>query len=357
MTRRPERRRVLFYGGCHAGALQRIFRKYGTESEVDYDLLVNFKIIPSGKPFPLERLASYAAVVMSPVLNKPGYNTDMVLEACGAAGVPAVVYPWIEWRGYHPYAVKRPFMGGTHWVHRIPLEPGQETGPAFEQALALAMSDRGAVHDLLERTTQALRHNETRGACTLTLSEFILDNYRRQRLFLTPDHAAKPLYRYLVAEVSRQIGIGIAPEFYASNDEPQAGKLTPILPAVAQALDLDFMDPEFRTTEGLLAGRTVHGSEYLELLGGSLAGMGLWQAKGRTRLKRRPVASAALGADEWVELQAGDTLQAATVLKQDGHLEVRPVWAHRRGSGRLRLPAWDSAFLFTQHWAPLSEEG
>ena len=355
MTQSADRRRVLFYGGCHAQTLQRIFREYGTEPGMEYDLVVNFQIIAAGKPFPMHRIPRCRAVVMSPVLNKPGYNTDRILEACRAAGVQTVVYPWIEWHGYHPYAVKRIFMGGKHWVHRIPAAPGLQAGEDFERALSLALSDHQQVQDLLQRTTQALRQNEARGGCTVPLSEFILDNHRTQRLFLTPDHAAQPLYRHLVAEVSRQIGIGIHPDYYASALEPQRGKQMPILPEVAQALKLNFMDGDFITTEGLLAGRTVHRSEYLELLGGALLGRGLWRASTGTRLKRRPVLSAALAPDECVELCEGDLLHVAHPATADGHLQVRPVWAHRPGSGRVSLPAWDSGYLYAQHWAPLAE--
>ena len=65
--------------------------------------------------------------------------------------------------------------------------------------------------------------------------------------------------------------------------------------------------------------------------------------------------SAALAPDECVELCEGDLLHVAHPATADGHLQVRPVWAHRPGSGRVSLPAWDSGYLYAQHWAPLAE--
>src|SRR4051812_46543726 len=90
-------RRILFYGGCHAGSLAQIFRQFSLDNTVYFDSITNFEIIANKIKFPYEDIGRWSAVVFSPITSYPGYETVRLLEACKQAGVLAVSYPWLEW--------------------------------------------------------------------------------------------------------------------------------------------------------------------------------------------------------------------------------------------------------------------
>ena len=50
--------RILTYGGCHADVLARLITEHAEEPAIQMEVLINFELIRSGKPFVFERLGS-----------------------------------------------------------------------------------------------------------------------------------------------------------------------------------------------------------------------------------------------------------------------------------------------------------
>src|SRR4051794_36823300 len=93
--------RILAYGGCHAAILQRVLAKYGP-SDLDVQLIRNYDVIASGKPFPLGSVDESDMVIFNPILNRPEYDTKLLEARCDERGIPYFKYTWMQWNGYYP---------------------------------------------------------------------------------------------------------------------------------------------------------------------------------------------------------------------------------------------------------------
>lgn len=67
------------------------------------------------------------------------------------------------------------------------------------------LADR--VQSDLEQTTAKLRERDISGEADIPVADFILENYRDQRLFLTPVHPSNVLYRYVFERLRALTGI------------------------------------------------------------------------------------------------------------------------------------------------------
>lgn len=91
-----------------------------------------------------------------------------------------------------------------------------------------------------------------------------MDNYRKSRLFLTPDHASTTLYQHIARQIADAVGVKIDECFFWRRREVQYGVQLPILPSVARALDLEFCDGDFYD-ELAFGPRLFRLTEYLKL--------------------------------------------------------------------------------------------
>lgn len=344
---------MLFYGGCHAQVLQRVFRDHGTVPDARYDCVVNFRLIGAGRPFPLAQALACDAVVLSPILSQKDYLTADLVPRLREGGVRVVTYPWLQWQGYFPLVRKAPFLGLECWHHaRLPPEVWAAPPDEWPSRAMAHLADPALLEENLARTTQALQRSETQGGCDVRVSEHILAHYRSRRLFMTPDHPSKALYEVVVRAVSAALGIGIHEDWYASAAEPQDEHRTPIPRTVSDALSLTFHDGDFFARPSPVA-RRLPQSGYWHLLQGTLAGGTLWQAQEKTWLKRRPVGGAKLGDDERQPVAAGQVVMLVDGRLAQGHHIGRLHWHAEPGGARHAVPPWPETCLNTKHWAPL----
>jgi hypothetical protein len=232
--------RVLFYGGCHALALETLFRASAAGSH-RFSSLQNFELINSGTPFPYERLTSCDAVVYSPVRNKDQWNTSHLQERCDALGIPTVRFPWLQWNGYFPdvtHLDRAPHIWG---YQRLIDLAGQ--GAGFPELLAEARQGFDPV-GYARYAFDRLEENES--DVDIPISGFIRRAYREQRLFLTPNHPALPLYLYVQKQVAHRLGIQL--KWFVRHEELHPDAFL-ILPTAAHALGLRFAGDEYRPAE------------------------------------------------------------------------------------------------------------
>ena len=240
--------KLLVYGGCHALIIKRMIDELGPDGRHEVDLLINFELVGSGKPFPYETLKSYDAVVYSPVENKGTYNTVHLDEACAAAGVQAVRFPWLEWHGYAPGADKDVFWSHRGWFFPglIELAARQPSFDAFARAVRQDFPGDEGIASSFAYTTAKLTQQEERVGCEIRVSDFILDGFRDRRMFLIPDHPSLHLYRHVFEQMERLLGASLIASWPADLPEPQPEARTPILPRVAAAARLAFQDTTWR---------------------------------------------------------------------------------------------------------------
>lgn len=236
--------RVLFYGGCHADVLHKIFSRFCLNEDFSSSLLVNFVTISEGGDFPYDRLDQHDVVVFNPIMNKGKFNTSHLIEACRARGVKTVSYPWLQWNGYFPGSRRLP---GIDWVYPELIERRGEHAD-FATFKDWALGDwltPEIIEENIATTTRILREHERDAACDIRISDFILSNYKARRLFVTPDHPAADLYKYVAHEIAARLNVKLDKDFDALFSEFQQEHYLPVMPQVARTLELSFPASEY----------------------------------------------------------------------------------------------------------------
>lgn len=338
--------KVLFYGGCHAAALSRVFGRYSNSLE-RVDHLFNFDLIRKQAAVPYDYICSFDRVIFSPIRNKGDYNTSYLECFLKSQGIPFLKYPWLQWEGYFPGTVRSPYSWFVGWWPSS-LESLVEKCNSKQEFLdsvysGLALLD--SISSNFERTTARLIAGER--DCDIKISDMILSNYQSKRLFLTNDHAGLELYKYIVAEIAGWLCAFVDPAFYNSNTEVQRGIQLPILPSVSKALGIQFPGGDF-LNKYMIGDGILSMTEYLGLI---------WSA--------RSVFVAFSTCDTRIyslspNMQKGQAFQVrngAQVLLMDtgagrvGNHHNYKLVAFRRGSTKvLDKLAYSEVLLYKSHW-------
>ncbi len=265
-------RKILLYGGCHALVL-RDYLNAVFGDRFDCALIVNFELIASRAPFPYASLAAYDAVLFSPIENTAGYETNELVAACKRHGIPAIGFPWLEWHGYFPGAVKGRFRGHFRWhypelLDRAAVHHGSLDD--FCEAVIDGFPDDAAIDAASELSMAHVRAAEVRNDIAPVLSTAIARDFREHRLFLVPDHPGRRLYIELLGSLLPRLGVEVEEaqaRFLAPPPiEPQWRWRMPIFPRVARRLALAFADTGWVDDDihpGLLLGLRDYLAQYL----------------------------------------------------------------------------------------------
>jgi hypothetical protein len=246
--------KILFYGGCHGSALRRIAEQFDTGAH-QLDHLTNFVMIQRGEPFPYDYAAGFDLIIFSPILKKGDWNTDRLEAFCETRKIAFIKYPWIEWSGYFPGMEKMDFGWHSEWWN-MALRNEAARFERFDQFYEAVLDG-----DILAEEARANRTFTTdylRGFEVNThvgIVDFLEENHQRERLMLTPDHAATSVYKHVYRQIEAMAGRIVDPGFYHTAFEIQAGMEAPIIPSVARALGLQFAGSDYRNT--LFAGNAL----------------------------------------------------------------------------------------------------
>ncbi|GJE61746.1 WcbI family polysaccharide biosynthesis putative acetyltransferase [Methylobacterium trifolii] len=247
--------RLLVYGGCHALIIKRLIDELGPQGRHEVDLLINFQVVASGKPFPYERLRDYDAVIYSPIQNKGDYNTVFLDAACAEAGVSTIRFPWLEWHGHAPGADKGRFWGHHGWYFPDLIDLSRQFWDldAFSRHARAEFPSEDGIRQVFAYSTRKLIAQEEHFDCEVRVSDFILDGFRDRRMFLIPDHPTLLLYRHVVEAIERLVGTRLVASWPTDLPELQPEERTPILPRVAAETGLTFSDGSWRSETQPLA--------------------------------------------------------------------------------------------------------
>ncbi|WP_331327169.1 WcbI family polysaccharide biosynthesis putative acetyltransferase [Methylobacterium fujisawaense] len=241
--------RLLIYGGCHALILKRLIDELGPAHLHQVDLLINFQLVASGEQFPYERLKDYDVIIYSPIQNKGIYNTTFLDEACAAANVQAIRFPWLEWHGYATGADKAQFWGHHSWYYPDLIAIGRQFDnlQSYIAHVRDAFPPRDYVTQAMAFTTRRLVEQELAFECQVRVSTFINDNFRERRLFLIPDHPTNVLYKNVVDQIEDLLDTRLIESWPSDLPELQPEERTPILPRIVAETGLSFSDSTWRS--------------------------------------------------------------------------------------------------------------
>jgi len=338
--------KILFYGGCHAAALARIFKRYNSNA-TQIDHLTNFVLIRNQTPVPYDYIKKFDCVIFSPILNKKQWNTSFLEEFCSKEKILYLKFPWLQWNGYFPGVSKSTlswYPGG--WIHSSLCESasGFNNFEDFRQSVFHGDSLRDITLSNLEATTLELKKRESLGNVDIHISDFIINNFRDSRLFLIPDHATTVLYKFIIPQITEKVGIKIDESFFYTNTEIQSGVQIPILPAVARILELKFKVGDFEHHDYFK--NTVFSlTEYLKMCYYSQSIIQI-ESKQRTLLKISPIADTLLRDNDFLAV-ASKKKFLARQLSSEGdndhtHIEIL-------GSENINLNL-SSAYIAKADW-------
>jgi hypothetical protein len=258
--------KILFYGGCHASALARVFRRHGRNVTL-VEHLTNFMLIRKQQPVPYDYISRFDWVVFSPIMNKAQWNTSHLEEFCRTKNIRYLKYPWLQWNGYFPGVVRSDTPWYAGWIHGklVQQAPDFTDFETFREYVVHGDALASDAKANIQTTTRELRNRETAACVDFPIADFIEQNYRYRRLFLIPDHPSSELYKYLVPLMAERMGVSIDESFALSDAQVQDGVQMPILPGVARSLKLNFGGTDFSHME--FFGRSLFTlTEYLKLI-------------------------------------------------------------------------------------------
>jgi hypothetical protein len=234
--------KVLFYGGCHANILNRIFTTYCAHPDFSGRLITNYELIESGEKFPYAEIQDYDAVVFSPILNKGEYNTSNLLDFCRNHDLKTVSYTWLQWNGYHPKTDKLP---DVEWIYSE-FVTRRKDFQSFESFANWALDAFVSEQDILDNkiySTNRLKENEASAEVEIRLSEIVERYHRTNLLFVAPDHPTTFVYKIVASKIAQRLGIELQQAFFDLEDEFHDEQILAVLPRVEQSLSLAFDSP------------------------------------------------------------------------------------------------------------------
>lgn len=347
----PVPKRILFYGACHANALARIFETFCTDFSYSFDTVTNYEIIHRDIPFPYESVANWDVIVFSPILRRKGYETSRLIEACIKNNVKYVCYPYLEWRGYFPYIKDGYFVNAPSWYYpsSIVLARNINDFNNYMQEFNRPFKEDNFLFENLESTTEILRNHEKMGQCDVTISDFIVEEFRNKRLFLIPSHPSQALWIEVVKRLNQLLKLPLDPAYLYSAAEPQDGVKVPIHPDVSERLGLRFQDADFQNKASHFGSRTIPWSDYMRLAYGFGRDSTMRQSISPTAIKRFLQSANTLSIDDCIKVPNNTILQArATPAEDPSHLKLDITWAEPKI--RHQVMGWDNVYIFKPHW-------
>lgn len=235
--------KIAFYGGCHSEIICRIFVKFSKLKEKDCKYFKNYELIAEGFPINSKTFEQFDTIVMSPIFNHGEYNTDILVEDLKRNGKKVVIYPWLQWNGYFPNITPRAkCYGSSRWRY----EPLNQAAIDCPEITHLSNVFNETMHwqnaiDNSELSLGHLRHFEELGNADIRISQYIVENYKKVRLFCTPDHPSNILYAEVAKRIAALIGVDLDIEALDAEDYPFQPELNlPISPAVKEIMGLEF---------------------------------------------------------------------------------------------------------------------
>ncbi|WP_276121285.1 hypothetical protein [Pararhizobium qamdonense] len=302
--------KILFYGGCHAAVLKRIFEQWAGGLHA-YELLTNYEMIAAGSPFPYDHVSSFDVIIFSPITNKDEYNTENLVQFCREKRIDTVSFPWLQWNGYFPSAEKRNLFSRNYWY--IPA------------SMSIDNNSKSLVLDKMAITTERLIEHERSCNTDVRVSAFIAEYYKEVPLFLTPDHPTNILYRFVAREISKRLEIPLKHDFFRYSPPFQPEIELPITQFVADALQLKFQSPVYKLQVDHLQFSLIE-AEYGDFSRYTDADLAIFSARRTTKVWR----SLETVDDDIKDIEACESFIGAIVGKD----ENREVYSVRVISGR-----------------------
>lgn len=240
---------IVFYGNCQAMILRDIIQTELPDIQCHY--ICNYEYICSGKALPHDVLEKADVFVYQPLCNHGTYDTGHVIDHCLSKTCKTISFHYNYFLGYFPdnftnernEATKTEeypfgmFPYGLQEISKL-AEAGVSISNIIERALTHDFLSETVIREKLDYSIQTMRRYKV----DVDVTDFILKNYARIRLFYTVNHLTNVLLEELVNGVLVRI-LGESKHTHVKvSDMPEfmAWQICPIYPCVKRTLNISF---------------------------------------------------------------------------------------------------------------------
>ena len=202
--------KLVIYGGCHSNHIASFIERLA-QNDIEIETIINFQLIQSGAAFPLASIESADGFICSPVNNKPGYNTNKIIEYCIQKGVKFYIYPWLRFDGYFPL-IKRVMSGWRYMLITKQIDHlfDEEDLDSQRQKISHFLNDKltsDYIQSHFNESLNELVRREKAAKSDFNLSSIIQNSSSGKPLFFTPEHASNVVYEQIALSIINKFGL------------------------------------------------------------------------------------------------------------------------------------------------------
>jgi len=200
---------IVFLGSCQSDILGREFAKIFKEKEIIS--IVNWDKILKNLPVP-DELWETDVLIYQPYLGKNDFNTDDICKKLLSINpnVKLISFPYCDFNLYTP----------THKRHPKDIVTKKYPFTKFEE-IPSCLIDCQSVEEMVKKLdeeslpfnfkaieeNQFLKLRERDDRCSIKITDFIKENWKKERLFYTRNHPTNTLMLYIAREISKLLNL------------------------------------------------------------------------------------------------------------------------------------------------------
>lgn len=242
---------IIFYGNCQAMVLKDIIQSSLGTKDYEYHYICNYEYISSKRKLPADILGKATWFVYQPLINHYEYDTDHVIQHMIPTSCKTISFHYNFFLGYFPDHFANSNNEKTkdrdYPYGRFPygmkvlsdLADSKQYTDVSEIIKHVSSPDLLSYQEIMEHLSRSINHMQQH-TVDVDLTPFIMENYRKIRLFHTVNHMTNALLQKLAAEVITKLGHANVVVDLSKKQEIMGWQIWPIYPSVVRQLGLEF---------------------------------------------------------------------------------------------------------------------
>lgn len=246
---------ITFYGNCQCMILSNIFS--GVLRGVNVRYVSNFQLIQKRVDEPPPIFIDTDILIYQPLQNHGKLDTKYIIENIIPKTCKTISFPYVYFLGYFPDFLQVKFVD----MDEVKRWPDEDDQLPYQYIRVNTLIDNGLIDqfditlsddfitkeetlDRLHFSLNKLKEKEL--SCDIKLHDFILSNFRKTRLFHSPNHPSNVIFTYLANAIMQKLCIALhinrtfVFNFASTNEFLGVFSNMLIFPSVHKHLDLQF---------------------------------------------------------------------------------------------------------------------
>lgn len=207
--------KIVYYSNCQCDGLYHFINK---KIKHDKNHIENYSLIKQKKPIPEKMLKDANIFIYQPIDAKHGkYSTDESVENnimthlpedCKKISFPYIYNSalWVLIEPAHIDGFVADYPDINKYINREPIEKLKKEGLTLNEVIN--MYNNGNIdfeyESRMNKSIKVLKEKEEK--CDIKISNFIVENIRKHRLFLTQNHPTSCIFAFCANQVLKLLG-------------------------------------------------------------------------------------------------------------------------------------------------------